>query len=380
MGFLKFLEGIRTPFLDWFFSLITHLGDETVFLVVAIFIFWCVSKREGYYVLITGLVGTVINQILKLFFAIPRPWVQDTSFKPVDTAVERATGYSFPSGHTQNATGTFGAIARFCKRWWLRIVFIVLIVLVAFSRMYLGVHTPLDVLTSLGIGAALVFALRPLFSTEERFEKYMSFVVMGSIIAALAFMLYFPIFSDAGHDAANLESAMKNAYTLAGCTIGLALVYFVDSAWTKFDTRASWYAQIIKFVVGLGIVLLIKEGLRSPLEYICNGNIYIARMIRYLLVVVFAGIIWPITFKFFARLKCAPLDRFAEKLAKIFKKRDTDADIDSSENEEAPKKKSKAPTLSRKAILADGSEVYVPRKKKKASWRSKNKKNKKHYR
>ena len=68
MSFLYFLESIRNPVLDFFFSLITHIGEETVFLVVAIFFFWCVSKREGYYILTVGLVGTVANQLMKLAF------------------------------------------------------------------------------------------------------------------------------------------------------------------------------------------------------------------------------------------------------------------------------------------------------------------------
>lgn len=378
MGFLKFLEGIRTPFLDWFFSLVTHLGDETVFLALAIFIFWCVSKREGYYVLTVGLAGTVINQMLKLFFRIPRPYITDKSLKPVESALERATGYSFPSGHTQNVAGTFGSIALFCKRWWLRILSITVIVLVAFSRMYLGVHTPLDVLTSLAIGAALVFALRPVFKSEERFEKFMPFVIMGSILLALAFMLYFPIFENVAHDTKNLTDAMENAYTLAGCVIGLAIVYFADTAALKFDTHAPWYAQILKYGVGLGIVISIKVFLADPMIYVCNGNELVARMFRYLLMVIFAGAIWPITFKYFAKMQCKPLDSFGKKVAKIFGKVDTDADVE--ENDEDNLGYINKPSLKRKAVLEDGSEVYVPRKRRKASWKRQNRVGKKRYR
>ena len=73
MKFLYFLEGLRTPFLDQFFSLITHLGEETVFLAVAIIVFWCFSKYGGYYLLTAGFFGTLINQCLKLVCRIPRP-------------------------------------------------------------------------------------------------------------------------------------------------------------------------------------------------------------------------------------------------------------------------------------------------------------------
>ncbi len=317
MNFLYLLEKIRNPFFDFIFSAITHIGEETVFLVVAIFFFWCVNKREGYYILTVGLVGTVINQLLKLIFAIPRPWVKDPSFTVVDSALKEATGYSFPSGHTQNVTGTFGSIGRYSKRTPVRIISVVIIVLVAFSRMYLGVHTPLDVGVSLLVGAALTFLLYPVFKNDERFEKFMPIVIGICLFITAILMLYFPLFaSSADHDAVNLASGMKNAYTLTGCTVGLAIVYFIDSTFIKFDTGAAWYAQIIKLVLGLGGVILIKAGLSSPLVSLF-GNEYIARMVRYLLIVLFAGAVWPLTFKLFARMRIPALDRFGDKVISL---------------------------------------------------------------
>ena len=187
MKFLYLLEKIRNPVFDFLFSLITHIGEETVFLVIAILFFWCINKREGYYVLITGLVGTMINQFLKLVCKVRRPWVKEPSFTIVESAREQATGYSFPSGHTQNVAGTFGSIGVWHSKKWIRISAIVIIALVAFSRMYLGVHTPWDVLTSLGIAALLVFGLYPLFKNEERFNKFMPYVVAISFVLSFAF-------------------------------------------------------------------------------------------------------------------------------------------------------------------------------------------------
>ena len=118
MPFLYFIQSIRIPLFDWFFSLVTHLGEETFFLVIAILFFWCINKREGYFILITGLVGTLVNQLAKLFFRIPRPWVLDPDFEIVESARAEATGYSFPSGHTQNIAGTYGSIAAFQPKKW----------------------------------------------------------------------------------------------------------------------------------------------------------------------------------------------------------------------------------------------------------------------
>ena len=320
MEFLYLLEKIRNPVFDFFFSLITHLGEETVFLAVAILFFWCINKREGYFILITGLVGTLVNQMLKLVCKIPRPWVKKPEFTVVESAKAEATGYSFPSGHTQNIAGTFGAIGVYHRKKWIRISAIVIIVLVAFSRMYLGVHTPWDVLTSLGIAAVLVFGLYPLFKNEKIYKKAMPIIVAVTFILAFLFVLYViympnrPSYSDA-----NYKSAVKNAYTLFGSALGLVVVYSVDTMYINFDTKARWYAQILKYALGLGIIIGIKAGLSTPLTLLF-GNEYVARAMRYFIIVFFAGVLWPLTFKLFAKIRIGYFDDLGVRVACIFNK------------------------------------------------------------
>ena len=308
MQFLYLLEKIRNPVLDFIFSTVTHLGEETFFLVFAIMFFWCINKREGYFILITGLFGTILNQFLKLTFRIDRPWVKDPSFTVVDSAVEEATGYSFPSGHTQNIAGTFGAIGVWSARRWVKIASVSVIILVAFSRMYLGVHTPLDVSVSLVLAALLILLLKPIFADESRFHKAMPYVIGASVVAAFGLVLYAFLVNESGIDAANLHSARKNGATLFGCMLGLCLVYPLDRFVIRFKTEGAWYAQAVKLIVGLGLVLLVKEGLRSPLEAIF-GNEYLARAIRYFLVVGVAGAAWPLSFAFFSKWRVPALDR-----------------------------------------------------------------------
>lgn len=303
MPFLHFLEGIRNPVFDWFFSTITHLGEETFFLVIAIIFFWCVNKRHGYFILITGLVGTVVNQMAKLLFRVPRPWILDENFNIVESAREEATGYSFPSGHTQNVAGTYGAIAAHKPSKLKTIVCTSIVVLVAFSRMYLGVHTPLDVVVSLILAFGIVMLLRPIFETEENFKKFMPWVVVISVVLSLVFLAYvLAISSDTTLDPHNYQSGLKNACTLLGCTAGLVLVYFVDAKFINFETEAKWYAQILKLVLGLGGILAIKAGLSAPLVALF-GNEFVARAVRYFLIVAFAGAVWPLTFKWFKKIK-----------------------------------------------------------------------------
>ena len=173
MDILKALASLRNPVLDKLMQGVTYLGEELVFMAVALILFWCVDKWKGYFILAVGFIGTILNQFLKLAFRVPRPWVKDPSFEIVESARNGAGGYSFPSGHTQNAVGTFGGIARGTKKTWLRVVLIVLSCLIAFSRMYLGVHYPTDVGVALVTAVVLIFVLYPIMQKAKNDPRWM---------------------------------------------------------------------------------------------------------------------------------------------------------------------------------------------------------------
>lgn len=302
MELLYLLESIRTSFGDTFFSLITHLGEETFFILLGLVFFWCVNKREGYYLLSVGLLGTVINQFLKLVFRIPRPWVLDKDFTIVESARAEATGYSFPSGHTQSSVGVFGGMARWNKHKALRVICIALCVLVPFSRMYLGVHTPLDVGVSIIIAIVLIFIIYPVISKSFDNAKVMRVFFLVLLALASGYMLFVNLFGfPADVDAENLEHGIKNAYKMLGCIAGLWITYEIDRRFINFETKAVWWVQILKLVIGIIPLLAIKEGLRAPLSALFGGS-FIADGVRYFLIVLFAGCIWPFTFKFFSKL------------------------------------------------------------------------------
>ena len=302
MEFLRLLESLRTPALDAFMAAVTQLGDETVFMVLAITVFWCVSKRQGYYVFAVGLGGTVVNQWLKLIFRVPRPWVLDPSFTIVESARGAATGYSFPSGHTQNIVGTLGCLAVANKQKWLRICCAVFIILVPFSRMYLGVHTPLDVVVSFACAVALVIALWPCFRDDGQFGKTVKAVLCGLLILSVCFAVWVNVTAfPADVDADNLEHGMKNGWTLLGCVLGLIVSYIVDEKKLHFDTKAPLPGQVCKVVLGLALLLGVRAGVKPVLNAVTGGALW-ANAVRYFLMVVFAGCVWPLTFPYFAKL------------------------------------------------------------------------------
>ena len=300
MDFLYLLQKIRVPGLNELMLAVTELGGELPFLISALIVFWCVDKRRGYYVLSVGFLGTLTNQFMKLWFRIPRPWVLDPNFTILEQAREAASGYSFPSGHTQNAVGTFGALVVTTKTKLVRYIALALAVLVPFSRMYVGVHTPADVLVAAVIAVCFLLALRPVVFDWD--GKYIPILLIAMTVLAVAFLCFVEFWPfPADIDLHNLESGIKNAYTLAGSLTGLIIVYFVDEKYLRFDTKAVWWAQIVKVALGLLAVLAIKSGLKTPIDALCGGHM-VARAIRYFLIVIMAGIVWPLTFKWFSKL------------------------------------------------------------------------------
>ncbi len=302
MEFLYALENIRTPVLDAVMSAVTQLGGEMVYMAAAIVIFWCVSKGLGYYILTVGFAGTVLNQFLKITCRIPRPWVQDPEFTIVESARAEATGYSFPSGHTQNAFASFGCLGMWSRRVLWRAVCAVIILLVAFSRMYLGVHTPLDVGVSLVTGLVLTLALWPLFRDIEEHPRRM-YAALGIMLGlTLAYLLYVTLYPfPAGTDAENLASALENGYKLLGAGAAMLLSYALDRKYIHFDTAAPLAAQVLKCVIGLALVMAIRAGLKSPF-YALFGAGGVADAARYFITVFFAAAVWPMTFRLFGRI------------------------------------------------------------------------------
>lgn len=297
MDILYALEKIRTPFWNGVMSAVTQLGGEVIFIVAAVVVFWCVSKWEGYYLMTIAFCGTVLNQFLKLICRVPRPWVRDPNFTIVESARAEATGYSFPSGHTQNAIGLFGGMARWGGRRWVRLGLTTLALVIAFSRMYLGVHTPADVGVSLVLAAALVLGLYPLMRRAQEKPRYMGYVLAAMLVVSGAFVVFVEAYGfSADTDAENLASGIGNAWKMLGAVAGMTLAWLLDRRYIHFETQAVWWVQVIKVAVGMALLLAIKSGLKAPLLALL-GHEGLAGGVRYFLLVLVAGAVWPLVFR-----------------------------------------------------------------------------------
>ena len=300
MKLLYLLEQLRTPQLDTGMYTVTQLGGVLVFVVLTLAVFWCVDRRCGLFLMAAGLAGTLIGQALKLLLHIPRPWVRDPGFSIVARARAGAGGFSCPSGHSINAAVTYGGLACWTRRRWLRFVFVLLMLLVAFSRMYLGVHTPVDVGAGLLVGGAAVLACKPLFSRCGDQPATQRAALCALLALTAAGVLYVTLWPwDAAVQGENLTGGVKNVWLLFGAAAGLLLAS-LGRGGIRFSTEAPLWGQALKLVLGLLLVGAVQELLRAVAGAagMADGP---AHALRALGAVWFAAGIWPRTFPRFSR-------------------------------------------------------------------------------
>ncbi|MDO5424366.1 MAG: phosphatase PAP2 family protein [Eubacteriales bacterium] len=255
MDFLYFLEGIRNPVLDVFFQFCTYLGQEIPVLAVICVLFWCVNKTLAYQIGLSFFGSGLLLQNLKITFRIDRPWVLDPDFEPVASAVPAATGYSFPSGHTQSATALFSTLALYVKRKGLKIVFTVCFLLVGLSRMYLGVHTPKDVCVAILLALAVTLILNPVMKrlTDSKIQNGVVSLILAALSAATIFYACFLL-----NQGTIEESYALDCCKAAGAGFGFALGWFLERCYIQFSIEGSLRFQVGKTVVGLAVTLCLK--------------------------------------------------------------------------------------------------------------------------
>ena len=155
------------------------------------------------------------------------------------------------------------------------------------------------------VGRALAGPMRRIGLPGAAGSVVLTAMIGVMVLCSAAFIVYLYLRGDTGttaEDTANYVSALQNAWKLTGATLGMLAANILDRRYIRFETQAVWWAQIIKLVVGFGLLLAIRAGLKAPLIALCGGAAEIAGGIRYLLVVLFAGCIWPLTFWGFSRL------------------------------------------------------------------------------
>lgn len=298
MELVKFFESIRTPFWDIIVGLITRLGEETVGIVIICVLFWCISKRMGYIIGIAYFLSGLTVQGMKVCFRIDRPWILDPTLNPTPGAIEYATGYSFPSGHTQSAASLYGALGAQLKNKPLMAVCFVIPVLVAFSRIYLGVHTLLDVVTSLILSALFIFiTIKFIVKDSDIINKKRELIISLIIVlyAVAVVIITLTLYNSGTIEINNALDCIK----AAGASIGFAAGMFIERVYINFSVKSkNIFVHAIKVLLGIAGVIALKEGLKPLI-----GTGFAPDMIRYFIMIFWVIAIYPMIIKRFFAIK-----------------------------------------------------------------------------
>jgi undecaprenyl-diphosphatase len=265
----------RTPALDLFFRVVTSLGDETFFLFLFPMLLWCVDFSLGVRFAVAILLSTYVNFSLKDLFGQPRPFELD----PL-VSLRDATGYGLPSGHAQLSVVVWGVLASAARRTWVWVGSVALMVLIGFSRIYLGVHFPTDVFAGWGIGVLLLALYLTVAPGVEHWLQDVSFAVRLGMAAVV------PLGLLALHPTPDIAAIM-------GVLLGLGVGLVALSRVVVFRVAGSVGQRLARFLVGGVGLAALYVSLKLILPSEGEPLYFAARFLRYTILGLWGGLAAP---------------------------------------------------------------------------------------
>jgi membrane-associated phospholipid phosphatase len=281
-----------SPALDTPFRLFTAIGEEDFFFLLLPLLYWCLDRRTGARLVVLFLLSTYLNGWAKMTAGQPRPYQIDSRVREL---VDQP-GNGFPSGHTQSAVVVWGYLANRYRWAWLWSLAILLMIFIPLSRLYLGVHFPVDLLGGYVIGLAL---LTVYMWAEPIIAAWLARLAFGgrlavAVVLPLILMLVLPIREDSAASAGGM---------LLGMGVGLVL----EARWVGFAVNGVWWKRLLRLAVGLAIVLSLRYGLKAAFDAVEPSLIW--RAVRYAVMGLGAALAAPWAF---VRLRLAERTRPAE--------------------------------------------------------------------
>ena len=263
LPFIVWLQNFH--FLKWPMLVFSALGSTYLYLFALPILYWCINRRIGLDVGFLVLANAIINNLVKVLFALPRPyWISDSVY-----VLMHESGFGLPSGHAQGAIlfWLFLALQLPTKhRRWAIGGAILLSGLIGLSRIYLAVHFPADVIVGFALGLLVLGiylkseeAFRAWFYLQHQIRK-LALAVLGIFITLICFAIFvhlhhtqnFPPF-----DAEALSWISVISYTGAifGLVIGMANRRLV------LEIPRNIAALIIRIIAGLIVLIALWFGL-----------------------------------------------------------------------------------------------------------------------
>ena len=268
-------------------------------------IFWCVDKKWGYRYITTWGIGEVVNGIVKLTVCAYRPWIRSSAIEPAGDSKVAATGYSFPSGHTMVATVTYGTTVawQWNRKRWIAVICCILILLTGFSRNFLGVHTPQDVLVGFAESVIIILivgAAQKRLEGKEKIKDILTFIGLAAVILTLAYIMLKPYPMDYvdGKLLVDPQKMMNDTFKACGAFTGFLIGSYIDRHYLHYEIPQGAAALPILTCIGAALMFAWVEFF-SPATIVAAFGGHWGNMIARGIMVIFAMCIWPVVIKKF---------------------------------------------------------------------------------
>ena len=311
----RFRESINdslTPFMEGI-----SLFAVTYLIMIPVFVYWVVSKRKGLYTLVSYYLCCGFNAIVKLTVCAYRPWIRDARVHPAGDAITTATGYSFPSGHTVTAGPIYGGLAVVSWSWkkFVSVILGIFLLLTAFSRNYLGVHTPQDVFVGICESVFWLIIVAKIFTyLDEHPEKenlllLICFIVGWLGIAYITFKPYPMDYVD-GKLLVDPQKMMNDGYGDICLLIAFPVARYIEKRWIGFQAPGLKGAGLAAGIVGLIPLFLMIKFMRPALDGVLGTHW--GHFANTFILVLYCIALWPLVIKAVSKTE-AKAEEKAEK-------------------------------------------------------------------
>ena len=305
IDYLLFLQNFRnsindalTPFMEN-----VSLFAITYIILLPVFVYWCLNKRAGIFTLFALNISWTINALVKLTCCVYRPWIRDARILPAGDAIKTAGGYSFPSGHTMMAGPLYGGLAVYTRKIkWLCALFVIAILVTMFSRNYLGVHTPQDVVVGLILSVLALYISDRLLSFMEHNPEKENILLFVLFVIGVASLVYvnvknYPMDYVDGKLLVDPKKMTRDAWGDIGGFLAFIPAYYIEKRFVKFSATGFNFKGVILCVIGLIPLALMIYGL-NKITVGMFGE-YWGRLANRTVMMFYIVLIWPAVLKIF---------------------------------------------------------------------------------
>lgn len=283
--FITAIQEASSSALTGIMEIASMLGEETLMVLTIGLFYWCINKSVGRKMALGMIISLLSGEMIKCVVMRRRPYFDHSEIsclrapsgkgEVMDIAVQ---GYSFPSIHASNSIVMFGTITTVMRRRWIRVLLLIFPLLIGFSRPFLGVHYPTDVIVGWALGCLALFIALKITSKTENYLKIC--IVMALLSLPGWFFCHTDVFS-----------------TVYGLMLGMLLGFTFEDKFVRFSNTRNIGRCILRLIGGMALFFGLSIALKSLLP---TDRIF--RCIRYFLTAFVCMGVYPILFKYTDRL------------------------------------------------------------------------------